>query len=322
MNITEFAQIAGVSKSAVSRYFNEGYLSEDKKQRIEAAIEKTGYMPSVYAQNVKTKITKLVGVIIPKLSSESCAKITEGISEVLNEQGYQMLLANTSNNPEKEIEFLELFHKNRVDGVIFLASIFTPLHETVLKKMRVPVIIVGQYHKGFSCVYHDDFGAAYALTELMIKKGRKRPAYIGVTTEDKAVGQERKRGFLKALKDNEIEITETYMKISKFSMDSGYEKAREIFKEKEKPDCIFCATDTIALGAILFCLENNINIPQDVMITSVGGSSFCKVSAVKFISAKFHYKIAGSDAAQMLFSALKQKDSIPKRMCLGFEIEA
>ena len=54
MNITEFAKAAGVSKSAVSRYFNDGYVSEEKRRLIEAAIEATGYAPSVQAQNVRT----------------------------------------------------------------------------------------------------------------------------------------------------------------------------------------------------------------------------------------------------------------------------
>lgn len=106
MNISEFAKIAGVSKSAVSRYFNNGYLAEDKRQLIEKAIEKTGYSPSISAQNIRTKVTKLVGVIIPKLSSESCARVTEGISQVLSEEGYELLLVNTANDYRKEVEYL------------------------------------------------------------------------------------------------------------------------------------------------------------------------------------------------------------------------
>ena len=149
MNINEFAKAAGVSKSAVSRYFNDGYVSEEKRRLIEAAIEATGYAPSVQAQNVRTRVTKLVGVIIPKLSSESCAREVEGISQVLSEQGYQLLLVNSANDPKKEVEYLELFRSNRVDGVIFLASVFTPLHDAVLKKMRVPVVIVGQVQTAF-----------------------------------------------------------------------------------------------------------------------------------------------------------------------------
>ena len=115
MNITEFAKAAGVSKSAVSRYFNAGYVSDEKRRLIEAAIEATGYAPSVQAQYVRTRVTKLVGGIIPKLSSESCAREVEGISQVLSEQGYQLLLVNSANDPKKEVEYLELFRSNRVD---------------------------------------------------------------------------------------------------------------------------------------------------------------------------------------------------------------
>lgn len=114
MNISEFAKVAGVSKSAVSRYFNNGYLSEEKREQIEKAIEKTGYSPSVSAQNIRTRVTKLVGVILPKLSSESCARVTEGISQVLSEEGYELLLVNTANDYQKEVKYLDLFGRIRL----------------------------------------------------------------------------------------------------------------------------------------------------------------------------------------------------------------
>ena len=103
MNISEFAKEAGVSVSAVSRYFNDGYLSADKREKIEAALERTGYIPSYSARTMRTKVTKLVGVILPKLSSESISRITEGISEVLGEEGFELLLINTANDCSREI---------------------------------------------------------------------------------------------------------------------------------------------------------------------------------------------------------------------------
>ena len=193
MNITEFAKAAGVSKSAVSRYFNDGYVSEEKRRLIEAAIEATGYAPSVQAQNVRTRVTKLVGVIIPKLSSESCAREVEGISQVLSEQGYQLLLVNSANDPKKEVEYLELFRSNRVDGVIFLASVFTPLHDAVLKKMRVPVVIVGQEYKGANCVCHDDYKAAYTAEKLT--KAAKSPLLSVLPNMTRRQVRQEKTGF-------------------------------------------------------------------------------------------------------------------------------
>ncbi len=320
MNISEFAEKAGVSKSAVSRYFNNGYLSEDKRKKIENAIKETGYAPSFSAHAIKTRVTKLVGVILPKLSSESCARITEGISQIMYEQGYQILLVNTANDYHKEIEYLELFRQNRVDGVIFLASIFTDMHKSILNKMHIPVVIVGQQFRGASCVCHDDFGAAYALTDLMLKKGSLRPAYIGVLEEDKAAGEDRHEGYLKALADHSIKPEKKFSTIAEFNIDSGYTCARKIFSGDEKPDAVFCATDNIAAGAMLYCREQGLRIPEDVMICGVGDNKIGAIAAVPLTSARLHYKSAGMEAAQMLLQAIGNKNTVPKIMKLDYEI--
>ncbi|MDD6275469.1 MAG: LacI family DNA-binding transcriptional regulator [Clostridia bacterium] len=320
MNISEFAEYAGVSKSAVSRYFNNGYLGDDKREKIEKAIEETGYSPSFSAQAIKTRVTKLVGVIIPKLSSESCARITEGISQVLYDYGYQILLVNTANDYNKEIEYLDLFRQNRVDGVIFLATIFTDVHRSLMNKMHIPVVVVGQQYKGFSCVCHDDYGAAYALAELMISKGAKRPAYIGVTDDDKAAGEARHNGFLKALSDNNIRLEKQYSAISEFNVDSGYKCAKKILSGNELPDCIFCATDNIAAEAMLFCCENGIKIPDDIMICGMGDSKIGAITSVPLTSARLHYKTAGIEAAQMLLNSIGRSSDVPKIMKLDYEI--
>ena len=111
MTIKEIARLAGVSSAAVSRYLNGGYVSEEKKEKIREIIEKTGYRPSVQARNLRTRQTRLVGVVVPKISSETISRVTDGIGKILQEKGYQMLLATTDNNPEKELEYMELFEK-------------------------------------------------------------------------------------------------------------------------------------------------------------------------------------------------------------------
>ena len=110
MNINEIARLAGVSRATVSRYLNDGYVSEEKKQAIRTVIEKTGYEPSQQARNLRSKVTKLIGVIIPRIQSEAVSRMVAGISEVLSKEGYQLLLANTDNNAKEElIELRRLF---------------------------------------------------------------------------------------------------------------------------------------------------------------------------------------------------------------------
>lgn len=320
MNISEFAKVAGVSVSAVSRYFNNGYLSDEKRQRIEDALEETGYVPSYSARTVKSKVTKLVGVILPKLSSESISRITEGISEVLDKEGFELLLINTANDYNREISSLELLRQNRVDGVILLASVFTELHRSVLAKMRIPVVIVGQQFKGFNCVCHNDMGAAYAMTKLMLEKGAKRPAFIGANPDDKAAGQDRRSGYEKALVEYGITPDKNYIEIAKFNMDSGYIKAKELFSRSEKPDCVFCATDNIAAGAMLYCHENGIRIPEDVMIGGIGDSRMGRVLLTPLSSVHLHYKTAGIWGAKMLLAELKERGNVHRVLQLEYDI--
>ena len=320
MNISEFAKEAGVSVSAVSRYFNDGYLSDDKRALIEAAIERTGYVPSYSARMVRSKVTKLVGVILPKLSSESIARITEGIGEVLGEEGFELLLVNTSNDYNREISSLELFRQNRVDGVILLAGVITDLHRSLLAMMRVPTIIVGQKLKGFNCVCHNDLGASYNMTKLMLDKGAKRPAFIGANPEDMAAGKDRRVGFEKAVIDAGLTLDPRFCEIARFSMDSGYEKAKHLFSGREKPDCLFCATDNIAAGAMLYCRENGIRIPEDLMIGAVGDSRFDRVLYVPLSSVHLHYKTAGREGAKMLLSEMKKTSEVHRIVQLEYDI--
>ena len=84
-------------------------------------MAETGYRPSMQAQMMRTRRTRQIGVIMPRLSSESCARMVEGISRVLDEQGYQLLLVNTANDNTREIKALDALRHDAVDGPVVSA---------------------------------------------------------------------------------------------------------------------------------------------------------------------------------------------------------
>jgi LacI family sucrose operon transcriptional repressor len=321
MNITEIAKLAGVSKAAVSRYFNNGYLSGEKRAAVERVVTETGYAPNVQAQMLRTQKNRQIGVVLPKLSSESVARVVDGISAVLAENGYQLMLASTANDPAKEVESLDMLRHHHVEGMIFLASIFTPDHDRILRNLHAPVVIVGQQYNGCSCVYHDDRGAAAALTELMLRRGCRRPGYIGVTRRDRAAGQERCQGFLSAVRAAGLEVRERDMAEAAFTMESGYERAAELLGREDRPDGLFCATDNIAAGAMQYCREHGLQVPRDVMLTGVGDSPLGRVSAVTLTSAHLYYRTSGEEAARLLLSQLRRHGpGADRSLRLGFEV--
>ena len=178
MNINQIAKLAGVSASSVSRYLNNGYLSKEKKEAIAKVIKETGYIPSSQAQTLRTKKTKIIGVIIPKIDSDSISQVVAGIGEILSSEGYQMLLANTENDHSKEFEFLNTFNQHMVDGVILLGTILTTKHKTLFKSLNFPVIVLGQLSSFVPSIYHDDYNAAVSLTNYVINKGHKKIGFM------------------------------------------------------------------------------------------------------------------------------------------------
>ena len=320
MNIGEIAKMAGVSKAAVSRYFNQGYVSEEKREAIRRVVEQTGYRPSVQAQTLRTKKTKMVGVILPKMDSASMGSVVSGILAALNEKGYQLLLADTQNNPKKELEYLELFDDKQVDGVILAATVFTSGHRKTLKSMNVPVVIVGQKMSGCHCVYHDDYHSIYDMTAILLEKGRKNLAYIGVLQQDKAVGAERYKGFCDAVCEGGYEQLKEQMVISGFSIEDGYEAVKKLMETYKNLDGVVCATDEIAIGAMQYLKSIHVDIPGQMMVTGHGDSILAKVTTPTLTTVHFSYEESGMEAARMLLKLLDKEESAVREIKLGYHL--
>ena len=320
MDITTVAKLAGVSRATVSRYLNDGYVSDEKRRTIARVIKETGYIPSRQAKILRTGKTNLIGVIIPKINSASVSRMVAGLSSVFNESQYQMLLANTDNRENKEIDYLRVFtEKDRVDGIILVGTILTPEHERALKNLRIPLIVLGQAFDGFSCVYHDDYHAVREITSHILNRGTK-PAYIGVTELDIAAGQSRHTGFLDACAEKNLEVPKKAQMESDFSVDSAYLACERLLDVYPEVDTIVCASDSIAFGAITCLREFGRSVPEDVQVTGVGDSDLSKVITPSLTTIHHHYKTSGMEAAKMLIGAMDKEDTIVRDIRMGYEL--
>ena len=192
MTIREVAELAGVSPAAVSRYMNGGPLSKEKRDRIAQAISETGYRPNLTARTMRTGIVRQIGVIAPRINSDSVSEIMAGISETLGSHEYMPVLGNSDYRDLLELQYLDSMEMIRVAGIILMGRGMTPQLEEALGKLKVPVVITGQDHPGYACVFHDDFHAMRDLTCRMLERGRRDLVYLGVTEEDPAAGLARR----------------------------------------------------------------------------------------------------------------------------------
>ena len=318
LNIIDIANLAGVSKSTVSRYLNNGYVSEEAREKIKKVLDETGFTPQRQAKGMRTKKTNLIGVIVPKISSETPARVVEGITEVLSPNGYDILIANTNLSIEKELEYLNIFKSNQVDGIIFMATKVTEKHVKAIESLEVPIVVVAQDIKECSSVFFDEFQATEDITNYIIKKGHEKLGYIGVYEEDIAVGLYRKQAYIKTLEKNNININYENIKIGDFNEESGYRLAKEIMEGKNTPTAIVADTDNLALGAIEYLLDNNYKVPEDIAVVGMGDSKISRVITPKLTTVHYHYKTAGRKAAEIILKKLNneidKKEKVVKKV--------
>ncbi|WP_077329191.1 LacI family DNA-binding transcriptional regulator [Virgibacillus siamensis] len=312
--IKEIAAMANVSRSTVSRALNKsGYVSEDARKRIDKVIEDTGYIPSEHAKSLRTKKTKVIGVILPTIQTETSSKIVSGIDQELAKQGYQILLANTNLEQEKELDYLDLLKVRQVDGIVLVATNTEPQLVEKINALDIPVVAIGQELEGVTSIVYDDFHASKELTSLFIEEGHTRIGFIGVDETDRAVGLQRKQGYLEAMKEHQLNVKPDWIQKAVFDIDSGRDAMKKMLALPETPPtAVFAVTDRLAIGAMSLLKERNIQIPADMAVASIGASEISQYVDPPLTTIDYQNKKAGEQAARQILHVLHQKESLKK----------
>lgn len=305
VTINDIAQQAGVSKSTVSRYLNGGSISKKTKVKIDQIVKETGYSPNTFAQSLKAKNTKMVGIIIPRLNSYSANTVLSSIDRKLREKGYQLLITNTDQNLDREIENIYTLAKQKVEGIILMATVITERHRKAIADVEIPVLLLGQQAKGLHSIGHQEYEAGYKIGEYAGKLGHKNFLYLNVFKEDIAVGQSRARGVYAALNnwsDVQIETVET-----SFSFQNAYELALEILP-KTKASYIICATDNIATAVLKAAHNLSLSIPEDFSLSGFGGHEVTSIVSPSITTIKYSHQALGETAVEQLFRLISGEE--------------
>jgi LacI family transcriptional regulator len=135
--IKQVAELAGVSKSTVSRYIaRNGYVGQDTAEKIEAAIKVLNFVPNLQARTLKTKKSQLVGLLLPDISNPFFPLLAKGVEEYFQERGYQVLLGNVSDEKLEE-DYLRILQQSNVAGIISTTDFSERYPE-----LEIPVVMV------------------------------------------------------------------------------------------------------------------------------------------------------------------------------------
>lgn len=304
VTITDIAKMAGVSKSTVSRFLNNGYVSEANRKKIQTAIDKTNYQVNFFAQALNADKSQLIGVIIPRFSSFTSNQTLKGIASSLEVAGYEMFITSSNLSVEKELKQIEKFIAMGVDGIISITTQITDDHVSLSQESKVPILFVGQTHPDVNCLAIDDHQVGKIAAEYLKSNQFKKALYIGVTEKDKAVGYYRKKGFIDHFDESTVVLE------SDFSFDNAYNLGSEVLKYD--PEVIICTTDNMAIGMMRYFIEHHIDVPKDISVLSFGGYDVSSAIHPPLTTVAINYEGLGKQACSYLFNLIENPNYTQK----------
>ena len=325
LNIKDVAKMAGVSISTISRVINKSaYVSPEIKERIERILVETGYRPNSLAKELLRNKTNTIGVMLPRIDLGTFAAMFDGIVNVLNENGYNILLANTRDQLEEELRYLNLFHEKRVDGVLYFATGINLQHVQAISSFHKPVVIVGQSGTYLDCpsVRLDNFEAAKAMVNYLISLGHRRIGCLAVPDHDVNIGILRKEGYFAALTENGIEIDPSLVITGDFEYESGEQGAKKLMEHPfARPTAIYCITDRLAVSSCSWLLRNGHRVPQDVSVACIDDPALLSFCFPSVTTMSFDYQTTGMYAGQMLIDCIDGKKAAPYEIVMPFTMQ-
>ena len=270
VTIYDIARKLNISPATVSRGLHDHpTISLKTKKRILEMVEELGYRTNHFARNLRQQHTKTIGVIVHELNSNFITSVLAGIEKVTTEAGYDLIIAHSAEDAEKEAANAKNLFNKRVDGLIAsLAFDTTNLdHYKPFADKGVPVIFfdrVEQTGKN-TVVVIDNYRCGYLATSHLIEQGCTRIAHITSSLKRNVYAQ-RYKGYMEALSDNQIPFDESLLIVADLSEQAGILSAEKVLTMDPRPDGLFITNDFVAAVCIRTLKETGIRIPQDMAV--------------------------------------------------------
>ena len=319
-SIKDVAEAAGVSTATVSRVLSNGlHVRPEVRERVMAAVERLGYRPNLVARSLRAQQSNAIGLIVSDIRNPFFTSISRAVEDTAYEQGYNIILCNTDENPEKEAIYLNLMRDTSVAGIIISPTRQTPTNFAD-SNLPFPTVAVDRPIPGVDAdtVLLDNVDAAYRLTTHLIEQGYQR---IGILGSEMTTGLERQLGYEKALRANGLVPRSDYMKYVPPRIETGYTATLKMLDLDEPPDALFTINSLLATGALQAIRERNLTIPGDIALVTFDETTWATlVQPAITLIAQPTYEI-GKTAAELLLQRIADPTRSTRQVILKGQLQ-
>ena len=267
--ISDVAEKTGYSITTISRAINDHpYVSEKTKKKSFDAMKELDYYPNNVAQQLRGKGTKLIGVIISFVINPFFTYLVDAIEKAAYQVGYQIVILQTLEEPEREKKFIEMLKKRQLDGLI-MTSLDDDSPE-VLKLIEAGKIVVCNRYLGeqnIPLIHVDEKKATYEATYYLLSKGHRKIGYVTGNRGSMLPVDPRFEGYVQALKEFDIEPNSNYIFPRRLTISDGKSTLTDVLAlGEERLDALLVISDEVASGILSQCHLLNIKVPETLAI--------------------------------------------------------
>ncbi|MDP1511960.1 LacI family DNA-binding transcriptional regulator [Paenibacillus sp. CMAA1739] len=308
--IKQVASFAGVSVATVSRVINEtGYVHEDTRRKVEAAVKQLNYKPNEVARSLYKKKSRLIGLLLPDITNPYFPLLARGVEDRMQENDFRIIFGNSDEDRQKELDYMDTFVQNNVVGVI--SSTNDPTADCYAK-LKIPVVFLDRTSSDSLSVYADGAHGGRLAAQAMVARGSRHitvmqgPAHI-------RPAQDRFRGAVEELQHSGIayHVVET----TSFSFKDAESWAKELFSKYPDTDGVIASNDIVATAVMHEAHRLGKKIPDDVQIIGfddipLSSLLFPPLSTIRQPAYEMGWEAAGL-LIQLIEQAQASKSSVP-----------
>ena len=309
VRLKDIAERAGVSIMTVSKVLRDAPdISAATKQRVRALAGDMGYVPHAMAAGLRTRATRLLGLVIPGVINPIFARTIMAIEDRAYELGYDLFLAHTLEKVEREEFVIRRLLARRVEGMFVvpvprLGSDATIYSELARHGSRVVVLgVAPDYCRAFARVAADEAVASREVTQHLLSLGHRRIAFLAGPTISPS-SQARLDGYRRAHRDAGLEIDDRLVFHAGSTVDDGFQAGLELVRESLGVTALQAVNDLVAIGAMNALGSQGIRIPEDVSVAGFGNlltAENARVALTTVREPKFRLGMAAMDLMQQL----------------------
>ncbi|USB32921.1 LacI family DNA-binding transcriptional regulator [Paenibacillus sp. YPG26] len=317
-NIKEIAKIAGVSVTTVSRVLNNHpYVKEDKRRAVLETIDRLNYSRNINALHLLKGRTQIIGVILPMINHSYFGAMMEGIAGEALKSGYQLMVSQTSYQPEEEQRMLEMMRNKQIDGVI-ICSRALPLQHIEAYNSYGPIVLCEDIGAAsMSSVFLNHYNCFQEVIRHLWNKGYRTIGYSIGRTEGTSSSR-RYEAYCDIHEEFGISVNPDWIYDHCLDIEDGVLLVRHMLEQTNRPSALVVTSAQVAAGILLEAGRQGLKIPEDLALISFDNMPISEVLGISTMDNGIY--TMGSSAMTIIDELVRGTASGPITREISFQL--